>query len=236
MESSTGEPGPPAELAPSARVPSARTRVGVGAAIVLFLVALVAAVLVSAFGSAGADETIPLGEGSIAPSAGALDAPDASGGPDVAEAPLYVHVWGAVADAGLYQVAAGSRVVDVIAAAGGFTDDADPAGVNLARALSDGEQLHVPRVGEVPPPAAVSPGGAGGTSGGAAGADAQPLINLNTATQAELETLPQIGPALAQRILDWRAANGGFDTVEDLRSVTGIGAKTFDGLRDKVTV
>lgn len=230
MEPPPGDPGPPAELARSARAPSARARLGVGAAIVLFLVALITAVLVSAFGAAGTDETIPLG--GAGPSSAAP--PGASDPPDVAEAQLYVHVWGAVADAGLYRVAAGSRVVDVIAAAGGFADDADPAGVNLARALSDGEQLHVPRLGEVPPPAAVAPGG---SPGGAAGIPGSlPLVDLNTATQAELETLPRIGPALAQRILDWREANGGFGSVEDLRSVTGIGAKTFDGLKDRVTV
>ncbi|AMB58682.1 ComEA family DNA-binding protein [Microterricola viridarii] len=233
MESPPGELAPPAELVRSARAPSARARLGVGAAIVLFLIALVAAVLVSAFGSAGTEETISVGGPGPGTSSnpGASPQPGASGGGEVAEAPLYVHVWGAVADAGLYRVAAGSRVVDVIAAAGGFADDADPAGVNLARALSDGEQLHVPRLGEAPPPVAAQPGGAAG-----AGSGVLPLINLNTATQAELETLPRIGPALAQRILDWREANGGFGAVDDLRSVTGIGAKTFDGLKDLVTV
>ncbi len=226
MEPSSGEPGPPAELARSARAPTSRARLGIGAAVVLFLLALIAAVLVSAFGSAGADETITLDAQSPTDSA----PPEL----DIAEEPLYVHVWGAVADAGLYRVAAGARVVDVIAAAGGFADDADPAGVNLARLVNDGEQLWVPRAGEAPSPVAALPGGAAGAAGAAGASGA--LVNLNTATQAELETLPRIGPALAQRILDWRAANGGFGAVEDLRDVAGIGAKIFDGLKPRVTV
>lgn len=212
-------------LAPSARAPTPRIRLGVGAAIVLFIIALLAAVAITAFGGSGVDETVP-------PSG-----PEHSTGPpatpDAADdgVRIYVHVLGAVGNGGLYELADGSRVIDVIAAAGGFTDDADPAGVNLARPLTDGEQLRVPRIGEVP---AAPPPQAGGTGTGAVDTAPAP-ISLNSATLAELETLPRIGPALAQRILDWREANGGFATIEDLRNVTGIGQKTFDGLKDHVT-
>lgn len=218
-----------ATLAPSARAPSMRTRLGVGAAIVLFILALLAAVAITAFGGSGVDETVPLGtpERSTGPPA----TPDAAAG----GARIYVHVLGAVGSAGLYELAEGARVIDVIAAAGGFADDADPAGVNLARPLGDGEQLRVPRVGEVPATPPVQAGGTGtGAASGAGGAASAP-VSLNSATLAELETLPRIGPALAQRILDWREANGGFATIEDLRNVTGIGQKTFDGLKDHVT-
>ena len=91
----------------------------------------------------------------------------------------------------------------------------------------------MPRVGEVvAPPASAGSGGRRRGAGGAAGA----LVNLNSASQQELETLPRIGPALAGRILDWRTANGRFAAVTDLMKVTGVGQKLFDGLKDRVTV
>jgi competence protein ComEA len=218
-----------ATLAPSARAPSLRTRLGVGAAIVLFILALLAAVAITAFGGSGVDETVPPAGGQQ--STGPPTTPGATGGGER----IYVHVLGAVRSAGLYELTEGARVIDVIAAAGGFADDADPAGVNLARPLGDGEQLRVPRVGEVPA-SPVQGGGAGTDAAAGAGGAASAPVSLNSATLAELETLPRIGPALAQRILDWREANGGFATIEDLRNVTGIGQKTFDGLKDHVTL
>lgn len=219
-----------ATLAPSARAPSRRTRLGVGAAIVLFIIALLTAVAITAFGGSGVDETVPLAgpEHSTGPPA----TPDAAEG----GVRIYVHVLGAVGSAGLYELADGSRVIDVIAAAGGFADDADLAGVNLARPLADGEQLRVPRVGEVPVAPPVPAGGTEAGAGAVADGTASGPVSLNSATLAELETLPRIGPALAQRILDWREANGGFTTIDDLRNVTGIGQKTFDGLKDHVTL
>ena len=124
---------------------------------------------------------------------------------------------------GLYALDDGARGVDIVAAAGGFTDKADPAGINLARFLTDGEQIVVPAKGEVIPS-----GGAGGSGGG--------KVNLNTADAAALDTLPRIGPAMAQRILDWRQKNGRFTSVDDLLDVPGIGQSTLDGMRDLVTV
>lgn len=150
---------------------------------------------------------------------------------------VYVHVSGSVASPGLYVLAEDARVVDAIAAAGGFGTDADTAAVNLARTLADGEQLHVPRMGEVPaPPVGGASGGA--APGASAGGAGQPggLVNLNTAAAAELETLPRIGPAMAERIIAWRDENGGFTTVEDLLAVPGIGDKMLESLRDLVTV
>ena len=125
---------------------------------------------------------------------------------------------------GLYELSEGDRAVDAVAAAGGFTPEADPGGINLARLLSDGEQLVVPAVGEA----------ARGIRSGSAGAGSG-TINLNVADAATLDTLPRIGPAMAQRIIDWREANGRFSSVDDLLAVTGIGQKTLDGLRDLVT-
>lgn len=139
-------------------------------------------------------------------------------------ADLYVHVSGAVRDPGLYVLPAGSRVVDAVAAAGGFADDAARDAVNLARPLDDGEQLPVPRAGEVPAAAAPATVAADGR------------IDLNAADVALLETLPRIGPALAERIVAWRDDNGAFTSVEDLLAVPGIGDRMLESLRDLVTV
>ncbi|MBX3195086.1 MAG: ComEA family DNA-binding protein [Microbacteriaceae bacterium] len=148
--------------------------------------------------------------------------PGTSAGPTTpGPAEIYVHVLGQVEAPGLYVLRAGDRAVDAVAAAGGFTADADPAGVNLARQISDGEQLVIPAVGEATAPSATTSDG---------------RVNLNTADAAALETLPRIGPAMAQRILDWRERNGRFASVEDLLDVAGIGAATLDQLRDLVTV
>lgn len=143
----------------------------------------------------------------------------------------WVHVVGAVRTPGLYSVAIGSRVVDAIMAAGGLTDNADECGINLARPLNDGEQLVVPaRVGD-----ATGCGAAGtGASGGGAGGASAP-ISLSRADTAVLDSLPGIGPTLAQRIIDWRTANGGFTSVDQLRDVSGIGEKLFATLQPLVT-
>ena len=146
----------------------------------------------------------------------------------VAPGEVYVHVLGEVAHPGLYVLEQGARVADALAAAGGTTDDADLGAVNLARLLADGEQILVPRIGaagETSPPA-------GNGNGNGTGA----LIDLNTADQTALETLLRIGPALAERIIQWRDENGRFASVDDLLAVPGIGEKLLAGLRDKVRV
>lgn len=210
----------------------------------LVIAALIATVVVAMLGAGGSDETIdgaevPAGLRSTSAPTSASDPTSGLGAESETRgetAALFVHVLGAVARPGLYELAAGTRVMDAVAAAGGFSSTADPGGVNLARELSDGEQLYVPVVGEVPPPDAG--GGTGGASGGAGspGAASAGPIDLNRATLAELDTLPRIGPSLAQRILDWRDANGGFTSVDELREVSGIGDKTFESLRELVTV
>jgi competence protein ComEA len=144
--------------------------------------------------------------------------------------PVVVHVLGAVAHPGLLTLRAGDRVQAAIDAAGGTTDGADLARVNLARPLVDGEQLYVPTVGEMPPvalgPAVDPPTGSDGGTGD--------VVDLNTADLTALETLPGIGPALAARIIAWRDANGGFSSVEDLREVNGIGDVRFAELEPLV--
>lgn len=141
---------------------------------------------------------------------------------------IFVHVGGAVRRPGLYGLPQGARVDDAVRAAGGTLEDADLDALNLAARVKDGEKVLVPtEQGEAEAQAGAAEAG-GAAQGG--------LMNLNTATVADLETLPGIGPALAQRILDYRERNGGFRAVEDLLEVPGIGAKKFEELREHVTV
>lgn len=147
---------------------------------------------------------------------------------------LLVHVAGQVAAPGVVELPPGSRVTDAVDAAGGALPDAELGAVNLARALTDGEQVYVPAVGEGVPAA---PDGAPSAPAGAPPATGPDgLVNLNTATVTDLDTLPGIGPALAQRIVDWRTANGSFTAVDELDAVSGIGPATLAELRDLVTV
>ncbi|MCM3658374.1 helix-hairpin-helix domain-containing protein [Agromyces mediolanus] len=216
-----------AVLAPSALRAGARTRIAVGAAIVVFIAALGVAALLSFGGAGGGDAgSLELGAAATAGGGATGEPPIGSAEPTV----LLVHVLGAVAEPGLVELEPGARVVDAIAAAGGLTDEADAGGVNLARPVADGEQLLVPRPGEAPAPLPLA--GGAGEQGGAPGDGG--VVRLNAAGLAELDTLPRIGPALAQRILDWRAANGGFTSVEQLREVAGIGDAVFAGLVDRV--
>jgi competence protein ComEA len=139
-------------------------------------------------------------------------------------AELVIHVAGKVANPGVVQLPHGSRVLDAIEAAGGADADVDLTPLNLARLLTDGEQV---AVGIDPAPEA-APVGGGPAVGG--------LINLNTATADQLETLPGIGPTLAGQILLWREQNGRFTAIEELQEVSGIGPKKFAALADQVTV
>lgn len=161
-----------------------------------------------------------------------LAAPVAAPSPSPAASParLFVHVAGAVRRPGVYEFGAGARVIDAVRAAGGASRGADLNAINLARLLADGERVYVPRRGEAPPP---DPGGPA-TAGGAAGAQAK--VNLNTASPAELEALPGVGPVLAQRIIDYRTRHGPFRTVRDLLKVEGIGPKKFAAIEPHVTV
>ncbi len=195
-----------------------RVTLGLGAAVVLVLVGLAIAVLVSILGGQGTTRALD-----AHPSASSTAGSPTSGARGALSA-IFVHVVGAVEHPGLFSLHDGDRVIDAVAAAGGFTDAADRAQVNLARFVTDGEQLIVPVVGAAPPAA----GGSAGLSGG--------RINLNTADLASLETLPRVGPAMAKRIIDWRTSHGRFASVEDLMSVTGVGDKTFEQLKDLVTV
>jgi competence protein ComEA len=140
---------------------------------------------------------------------------------EVIEQFLYVHVVGEVLSPGMYQLPIGARLVDAVFAAGGLTEEADNGSVNLARELTDGEQIIVFSTSQ---------------EGEAAGTTAAGLISLNRAGDKELEELPGIGPALAGRIIAWREANGGFKSVQDLLKVSGIGESLLSGVIDLVTL
>lgn len=186
----------------------------------------------------------------------------AQGGPS-GEATVRVHVAGAVNNPGVYTLPAQGRAVDAIAAASGAAADADLDRVNLAGALSDGVQIYVPHRGETAAPAQIQPNGGtanagqgnaanGAAQNGAAQNNApQPArtltpagsaqkgstpVNINTATAEELQTLPRIGPAMAQRIIAWREAHGGFRSVDELDAVPGIGPSMLENLRPLVTI
>ena len=145
-----------------------------------------------------------------------------------------VHVVGEIADPGVVDVPAGARVIDAIARAGGSLPSADLERINLARVVLDGEQIHVPAPGEEilagSAGTTVGPVGVGGAPGGAG------RVNLNQADLAALDGLPGVGPVLAQRIIDWRAAHGRFTSVDELGEVSGIGEKLLAVLSSKVTV
>jgi competence protein ComEA len=207
-------------------------RVGIGAAVVLLIAGLGIAVLVSAFSSTGVTTTIapaPSAASGTGTARSGSAPPSATGTSPGSAVSLFVHILGAVAKPGLYQLHDGARAVDAVAAAGGFTAEADRQQLNLARLVSDGEQIYVPKVGEAGsgPPGSSAVGGAGAVGG---------KVNINTASESDLETLPRVGPTMAKRIIAWREANGRFATIEDLMSVTGIGEKTFAELKDLVTV
>lgn len=208
-----------------------------------------------------AEETVPKAQ----PAPGAAPVAVGSGGPTAtattgpagtaASTPTEVvaHAAGAVVRPGVYRLGVMARVDDLVRAAGGLTDDADAARVNLAAPLADGSLVYVPRVGEQQTPTPVGPDGpvpgSAATPGpgsassagpnGPAGSDdptsAAP-VNLNTASEAELETLPGVGPATALAIVEYRTESGGFRSVDELLDVRGIGEAKLAQLRDLVIV
>lgn len=144
---------------------------------------------------------------------------------------VIVHVAGAVTRPGLVRLIPGARVNDAITAAGGPLPEADLDALNLAAPVADGSRIYVPEAGEVVPGAAVLTSGAGAGSGGPA-----PLVDVNTASAADLDALPGIGPSTAQAIVAHRDAHGPFRSVDDLLDVRGIGPSKLEQFRALVTV
>lgn len=148
---------------------------------------------------------------------------------------ITVYVTGEVKRSGVYRLRKGDRVYQAIEMAGGALESADMKNIQMARKISDEETVYVPSPGETQsqPGATASPNqpaqpSSGGRQGG--------LININTASAAELDTLDGIGPTLAQRIIDFRTANGSFSTIEDINNVSGIGDKKYEAIKNSITV
>jgi competence protein ComEA len=141
---------------------------------------------------------------------------------------MVVHVAGRVRNPGVYELAEGSRVTDAIAAAGGPLEGADGNALNLAAPISDGQKITLTKPGEASPPDDAGGGAFGAAPGG--------KINLNTATQAQLEELPSVGPVIAQRIIAYRLTKGRFTSVRQLMEVSGVGPKKFESMKDLATV
>ncbi|MEP0805173.1 MAG: ComEA family DNA-binding protein [Chloroflexota bacterium] len=149
--------------------------------------------------------------------------------PAPTERPIIVHVTGAVPRPGVYALPKGARVQDAVSAAGGFLAEADKASLNLAQELEDGQRLDIPYAAgfsPVIPTAAALPVSPEDTD----------LVNINTASAFELETLPGIGPTLAQQIVKYREQNGPFLSTEDIINVSGVGPGTYERIKDLITV
>lgn len=144
------------------------------------------------------------------------------------ERPVIVHVTGAVPRPGVYALPQGARVQDVISAAGGFLAEAEKSEINLAALLEDGARLDVPFIEGASPILA--------TPGATVVAVTTELVNINTASLEELDSLPSIGPSLAQRIIDYREQNGPFINIEDVINVPGIGPGNYERFKDMITV
>jgi competence protein ComEA len=125
----------------------------------------------------------------------------------------------------VYRLAAASRVTDAVRRAGGARRGANLNAINLAARVTDGQQIVVPNR---------APAGDGGAAGGGAGAEAAGPVSLGSATQEQLETLAGVGPATAQKIIEYRSQHGGFRSVDDLDKVSGIGPKKLDAIRERV--
>lgn len=202
----------------------------------MVLLAVLVAVAAGCWIWAGRPHQLPVGlaaaesSSSAAVSGPLLSAPPSRAAPSPSSPAgvLVVDVVGRVHRPGVYRLPAGSRVTDAVTAAGGVLAGVDPATVNLARKLSDGEQLVIGRS------TTAAPTGSAPAGSGSAGPDAP--VDLNSATVAQLDALPGVGPVLAQRIVDWRTQHGRFDSVAQLRSVSGIGDAKFADLSPLVTV
>jgi competence protein ComEA len=203
-------------------------RLGLGAGVVLVLVAAAVAVVISA-ASAHPAAASATGTGSSTDSGyGASSKTAHTAAPtsdDTASGTAFVQVVGQVQRPGVYELPAGDRIVDAVAAAGGFTAKADQASLNLAQVISDGQQIVVGARGAVQATAGV----------GASGVATSGTVDINTADAVGLETLDGIGPALAQRIIAYRTAHNGFRSVNDLQNVTGIGPKKFAAIKGSVS-
>ena len=191
-----------------------RVRIVVGTATVAGLSIVVIAILSSTINSSGDQVQVPL-DLRASPALSTVEDTNTLGA-------VLIHVIGEVQRPGIYELESGSRVIDAVMAAGGFNSQASECGINLAREVKDGEQIVISsqQTGCVP------------SEGSATGS----LVSLNQATAEQFDSLPGIGPTLADRIVQWRDSNNGFSSVDQLNEVSGIGDKLFAGIKDLVSL
>ena len=206
----------------------------------LVVIAMASGLAMASFGGGDDGVSFERAEGSsssVEPGSGDVSSDEVSDdsspkAPAATEA--YVDVDGAVVSPGVYRLKDGARVAQAIDAAGGLTPDADVTGLNRASKVADGQKIYVPKVGEET--VAAGDGADGGAAASSGVGDATGLVNINTASASELQTLSGIGPSMAQSIIDERTQNGAFTSVDDLMHVSGIGEKKFAKIKDCICV
>ena len=151
---------------------------------------------------------------------------------------LYVDISGEVERPGVYEVSEGTRLFEVIEQAGGLTDEADIDSLNRAETVADGQKILIAAKGENSSGSQGTQSGSGTNSGSGTGSGTtnDGKVNINMAESAELQTIPGIGPSKAARIIEYRQSNGNFSSIEDIQNVSGIGSKTFESIKDYITV
>lgn len=149
---------------------------------------------------------------------------------------LTVYVTGAVNQPGVVTVATGARVADAVNACGGLSPEADGDAINMAQSLKDGQQVRVPAKGAQKAANGAPASKSAGSTGSASTTDAGGLVNINTADEKALDTLPGVGPATAQKIIEYRETEGAFETPEDIMKVRGIGKAKYEKMKDKITI
>ena len=208
---------------------------------ILVVIAMASGLAMASFGgeSGGVSFERAGGSGSSAEPGSGVDShdreSDGSSHKASAEFEVYVDVDGAVVRPGVYRLKDGARVSQAIDAAGGLTAEADVAGLNRASKVTDGQKIYVPTVGEQQAAAAVGGAESGAATTPGAGSSSE-LVNINTASATELQTLSGIGPSMAQSIIDERTKNGAFASVDDLMRVSGIGEKKLAKIKDCICV
>ena len=191
-----------------------RVKVAIGAATVAGLAVIVLSIATSLISSSGSQVELPVDLTATPVDVSQHELPPLGS--------VLIHVVGEVNNPGIYELESGSRVIDAVMAAGGMSAGASECGVNLAREVNDGEQISIPSQQQ-------------GCSSGT-GSSANTVISLNQATVEQFDSLPGIGPTLAERIVQWRESNSGFSSVDQLNEVSGIGDKLFAGLKDLVSL
>lgn len=191
-----------------------KVRIAVGAATVAGIAIVAIAIVASTIASASNQVIVPL-DLTASPELSTVEDPNPLGA-------VLIHVIGEVNNPGIYELESGSRVIDAVMAAGGMAPHASECGINLAREVKDGEQIAIP------------PQQDGCDSG--KGSETGSLLSLNQANTEQFDSLPGIGPTLADRIVQWRQSNNGFSSIDQLNEVSGIGDKLFAGIKDLVSL